>query len=242
MEYNIVGEIPGTDPKIGDEVVMIGGHFDGWHSGTGATDNAAGSAVMVEVMRILKAVYAAKGEEPRRTIRIGLWTGEEQGLIGSRAYVSQHFAESGGRGQPLSKILPEHEKLSVYYNMDNGTGKVRGVYMQGNEKVASIFRSWLAPFNDMGAATLTLNNTGGTDHLAFDGVGLPGFQFIQEPIAYSPKTHHSNMDVYDHLVAADLMQAATIIASFTYHSAQRDELIPRKEMPAGTGASPVSSR
>ncbi len=241
MEYNIFGEIPGTDPEIGDEVVMIGGHFDSWHAGTGATDNGAGSAVMVEVMRILKAVYAARGEEPRRTIRIGLWTGEEQGLMGSRAYVAQHFAESAGRGQPPSKILPEHEKLSVYYNMDNGTGKIRGVYTQGNEKVAPLFRSWLAPFNDVGAATLTLNNTGGTDHLAFDGVGLPGFQFIQEPIAYSPKTHHSNMDVYDHLISEDLMQAATIIATFTYHSAQRDEMIPRKEMPTPR-TSPVSSR
>lgn len=232
MEYNIVGEIPGTDPEVGDEVVMVGAHFDSWHAGTGATDNASGSAVMVEVMRIMKAVYADKGAGPRRTIRIALWTGEEQGLLGSRAYVNEHFAESAGRGQPPTKILPEHEKLSAYYNMDNGTGKIRGVYMQGNGKVASIFRSWLTPFNDMGAATLSLNNTGGTDHLSFDGVGLPGFQFIQEPIAYDSKTHHSNMDVYDHTIAADLMQAATIIASFTYHSAERDEMIPRKEMPA----------
>ena len=232
MEYNIIGEIPGTDPEVGDEVVMIGAHFDSWHAGTGATDNASGSSVMIEVMRIMKAVYAENGHGPRRTIRIALWTGEEQGLHGSRNYVNDHFAESAGRGRPPSKILPEHEKLSVYYNMDNGTGKIRGVYMQGNDKVAPIFRAWLAPFNSMGAATLTINNTGGTDHQSFDGVGLPGFQFIQEPIAYGSKTHHSNMDVYDHTIADDLMQAATIIASFTYHSAERDEMIPRKEMPA----------
>ena len=243
MEYNITGEIRGTDPAIGEEIVMVGGHYDSWHAGTGATDNASGSAVMMEVMRILKAVYAAKGTEPRRTIRIGLWTGEEQGLIGSREYVAQHFAESAGRGQPPSKILPEHEKFSAYYNMDNGTGKIRGVYLQGNEDVAQIFRSWLAPFEDMGASTISLNNTGGTDHQSFDGVGLPGFQFIQEPISYSPKTHHSNMDVYDHAIPEDLMQAATIIASFAYHTAERDELIPRKELPVPTGASsPMSSQ
>ena len=234
MEYNIIGEIPGTDPEVGDEVVMIGAHFDSWHAGTGATDNASGSSVMIEVMRIMKAVYAKKGTGPRRTIRIALWTGEEQGLIGSRAYVSEHFAESAGRGQPPTKFHPEYDKLSAYYNMDNGTGKVRGVYMQGNNKVAPIFRAWLAPFNDMGAATLTINNTGGTDHQSFDGVGLPGFQFIQEPIAYGPKTHHSNMDVYDHAIAEDLMQAATIIASFTYHSAERDDMMPRKELPTAT--------
>lgn len=243
MEYNIVGEIPGTDPVIGDEVVMVGAHFDSWHAGTGATDNAAGSSVMVEVMRILKSVYAQKGTSPRRTIRIALWTGEEQGLNGSRAYVSQHFAESAGRGQPPSKILPEHETFSAYYNMDNGTGKVRGVYLQGNEGVSPIFRSWLAPFNDLGAATLTLRHTGGTDHLAFDGVGLPGFQFIQEPIAYGSKTHHSNMDVYDHVIPEDLKQAATIIASFTYHTAERDEKLPRKDLPRPADtSSPISSR
>ncbi|MEZ4703361.1 MAG: M20/M25/M40 family metallo-hydrolase [Rhodothermales bacterium] len=235
MEYNIIGEIAGTDPQIGEELVMLGAHYDSWHAGTGATDNASGSAVMMEAMRILKAVYDAKGQGPRRTIRIALWTGEEQGLLGSRAYVGEHFAESAGRGQPPSRLLPDHEKFSGYFNMDNGTGKIRGVYMQGNEAVAPIFRAWLAPFNDMGAATLTLNNTGGTDHLSFDAVGLPGFQFIQEPIAYSPKTHHSNMDVYDHTIADDLKQAATIIASFVYHTAQRDEKLPRKPMPAPPG-------
>lgn len=235
MEYNVIGEIAGTDPQIGDEIVMLGAHYDSWHAGTGATDNASGSAVMMEAMRILKTVYDTRGEGPRRTIRIALWTGEEQGLLGSRAYVAEHFAESPGRGQPPTRLLPDHEKFSAYYNMDNGTGKIRGVYLQGNEEVAPIFRSWLTPFHEMGAATLTLNNTGGTDHLAFDAVGLPGFQFIQEPIAYSPKTHHSNMDVYDHIIPEDLQQAATIIASFVYHTAERDEQIPRKPLPPPPG-------
>ncbi len=232
MEYNLFGEIEGTDDSIGDEIVMLGGHFDSWHAGTGATDNAAGSAVMMEVMRILKAVYASENHGPRRTIRIGLWTGEEQGLLGSRAYVGEHFAESAGRGQPPTSFKPDHEKLSAYYNMDNGTGKVRGVYMQGNAAVAPIFRAWLAPFEDLGASTLTINNTGGTDHLSFDGVGLPGFQFIQEPISYGVKTHHSNMDVYDHTISEDLQQAATVIASFVYHTAERDQKIPRKPLQA----------
>jgi hypothetical protein len=230
MEYNVTGELDGTDPAIGDEVVILGGHYDSWHAGTGATDNATGSAVMMEAMRILKHVYAEKGTGPRRTIRIGLWTGEEQGLLGSRSYVQQHFAESDGLGQPPTALKPEHEKFSAYYNMDNGTGKIRGVYMQGNAEVEPIFRSWLQPFSDLGASTLSLQNTGGTDHLAFDAVGLPGFQFIQEPMAYSTRTHHSNMDVYDHAVADDLKQAATIIASFAYHTAERDEKLPRKKL------------
>ncbi len=230
MEYNVTGEMAGTDPDVGDELVILGGHFDSWHAGTGATDNATGCAVMMEAMRILKHVYAEKGTGPRRTIRIGLWTGEEQGLLGSRAYVRQHFAEFEGWSGPPTALKPAHGKFSAYYNMDNGTGKIRGVYLQGNEKVAPIFRSWLKPFEDLGASTLTLQNTGGTDHLAFDAVGLPGFQFIQEPIAYSTRTHHSNMDVYDHAIEDDLKQAATIIASFAYHTAERDEKLPRKEL------------
>lgn len=231
MEYNVIGEIAGTDPQIGQEIVMLGAHYDSWHAGTGATDNASGSAVMMEAMRILKKVYSDKGTAPRRTIRIGLWTGEEQGLLGSRAYVAEHFAEAAGGGEPLAKLKPAHANFSAYYNMDNGTGKIRGVYLQGNDGVGPIFRSWLAPFHDLDAATLSLNNTGGTDHLAFDAVGLPGFQFIQEPIAYSSRTHHSNMDVYDHAIDDDLMQAATIIATFAYHTAERDEKLPRKHMP-----------
>ncbi len=231
MEYNIIAEIPGTDPEVGDELVMIGAHYDSWHAGTGATDNASGSAAMMEAMRILKKVYAEKGTGPRRTIRIALWTGEEQGLIGSRAHVNKNFAESAGRGQPPTTFHDDYDKFSAYYNMDNGTGRIRGVYMQGNQAVEPIFRQWLAPFRDLGASTLTIDNTRGTDHLSFDGVGLPGFQFIQDRIAYSPKTHHSNMDVLDHAIEADLKQAATIIASFVYHTSERDEKLPRKPLP-----------
>lgn len=236
MERNVIADIPGTDPQLKDQVVMLGGHFDSWHSGTGATDNGSGSAVMMEAIRLISVMMRETGVKPRRTIRIGLWSGEEQGLLGSRAYVKQHFAQRAPRENRraptvLSKILPAHAKLSAYYNLDNGTGKVRGVYLQGNQKIAPIFRAWLEPFRDLGAATLTLNNTGGTDHLAFDGVGLPGFQFIQDPVAYSTQTHHSNMDGWDHAVADDLQQAATIIASFVWHTAQRDEMLPRKAMP-----------
>ena len=234
MQHNVIAEIPGTDPDIADQVVMMGAHFDSWHSGTGATDNGCGSAVMMEAMRLLGELTRELGKGPRRTIRVGLWSGEEQGLLGSRAYVRQHFAEPGGRDQP-AKLKPEHQKLSGYFNLDNGTGKIRGVYLQGNQAIAPIFRAWLRPFHDLEASTLTLSNTGGTDHLAFDRVGLPGFQFIQDPVAYSPRTHHSNMDNWDHAVADDLKQAATIIASFAWHTAQRDGMLPRK--PAAVEAS-----
>lgn len=221
--YNVIGEIPGTDPQLKEEVVMIGAHLDSWQAGTGATDNAAGSAVMMEVMRIIKAL----GIQPRRTIRIGLWSGEEQGLLGSRGYVKKYLADPANM-QPQ----PAHEKFSCYFNIDNGTGKIRGIYLQGNESCSPIFSSWLAPFADLGATTVTISNTGGTDHQAFDGVGLPGFQFIQDPIEYDTRTHHSNMDLYDHLIAADLKQMATIVASFVYQAAQRDQKLPRKSMPA----------
>ena len=231
MEHNVIAEIPGTDPEIGDEVVMLGAHFDSWHAATGTTDNGAGSAAMMEAVRILQNVFAEKGHGPRRTIRIALWTGEEQGLLGSRAYVNDHLAESGGRGEPPTAFHADYDKFSAYYNMDNGTGRIRGVYMQGNSGVEPIFRQWLTPFADLDASTLTISNTGGTDHLAFDAVGLPGFQFIQDRIAYSPRTHHSNMDMYDHAIEDDLKQAATIIASFVYHTAQRDEKLPRKPLP-----------
>jgi hypothetical protein len=234
MEYNIIGEIPGTDPSLGQELVMLGAHFDSWHAGTGTTDNAAGSAVMIEAVRILQEVFRETGKQPRRTIRIALWTGEEQGLLGSRAYVDQHFATMGTRGQPPTALKPDHAKFSGYYNMDNGTGKIRGVYLQGNEAVAPIFRAWLKPFADLGASTLTLSNTGGTDHLSFDAAGLPGFQFIQEQMAYSTRTHHSNMDLWDHASEEDLKQAATIIASFVYHTAQRNDKLPRKPLPGLT--------
>jgi len=239
MERNVIAEIPGVDPQIGDEVVMVGAHLDSWHAGTGATDNAAGSVVMMEVLRILKATYAELGKQPRRTIRIGLWTGEEQGLHGSRAYVNDHFATIEGWGRPPSELKPEHATFSAYYNLDNGTGKIRGVYLQGNDQVDPIFRAWLKPFYDLGAHTLTLSNTGGTDHLAFDAAGLPGFQFIQDHVAYSTRTHHSNMDVYDHAIEDDLKQAATIIAAFVYHTVERDEKLPRKPLKMAQEEAPL---
>ena len=201
---------------------MIGAHLDSWQAGTGATDNASGSAVMMEAMRILKAL----GVQPRRTIRIGLWSGEEQGLLGSRGYVKKTFADPANM-QPLT----QHEKFSAYYNIDNGTGKIRGIYLQGNADCKDIFSAWLEPFKDLCATTVTISNTGGTDHQAFDAVGLPGFQFIQDPIEYDTRTHHSNMDVYDHLIADDLKQIATIVAAFAYNTAQRDAKLPRKPMP-----------
>jgi Zn-dependent M28 family amino/carboxypeptidase len=291
MSFNVVAEIPGSDLK--DEIVMLGGHFDSWHSGTGATDNAVGCGVALEAVRILQAI----GAKPRRTIRLALWTGEEQGLLGSRAYVAEHFgrainppsgpgrgrdapparttetrtqagteptqtgsADAAGSGaqqqqqqaqqpqppQPQQQqrpqqqsrerrgtkyeLKPAHEKFCAYFNLDNGTGKVRGIYLQGNESVRPIFRAWLAPFTDQGASTLTLNNTSGTDHLSFDGVGLPGFQFIQDPLEYDTRTHHSSMDVYDRVQAEDMKQASMIMASFVYHAAMRDEKLPRKPL------------
>lgn len=223
MGYNTVAEIPGTDPKLKHEVVMLGAHLDSWHASGGATDNGAGSAVAMEAARIILAT----GLKPRRTIRVALWSGEEQGLNGSRAYVKQHFGERTGSPARLVK-KPAYEKFSAYYNMDNGTGKFRGVYLQGNSAVYSIFRTWLLPFYKMGASTLTLNNTGGTDHLSFDAIGLPGFQFIQDPIEYSPLTHHSNQDNFDRIQAADMKQNATIMAAFVYQTAMMDGKIPRK--------------
>ena len=243
--YNVVADLPGTDKK--GELVMVGAHLDSWHPGTGATDNGAGSAVMMEVMRILKAIDA----RPRRTIRIGLWGGEEQGFLGSRAYVSEHFASrpepprgagddempSYMRNEPPAPMTlkPDHAKLSAYFNLDNGTGKVRGIYLQENAALKPVFEAWLEPVKDLGATRVTMNTTGGTDHIPFDGVGLPGFQFIQDPIEYMDGTffgtHHTNMDVYDRLQREDLMQAAVVIATFAYNAAMRDELLPRKPLP-----------
>jgi carboxypeptidase Q len=223
--FNVIAEIPGTDLK--DEVVMIGAHLDSWHSGTGTTDNAAGSAVMMEAMRIIKSL----GVSPRRAIRIGLWGGEEQGLIGSRNYVKRTFGERKDRSFPYDSIetKPAAEKFSVYFNMDNGTGKYRGIYMQGNENATSVFRRWFQPFESMGASTLTLLTTGGTDHLSFDAIGLPGFQFIQDPIEYSSRTHHTSMDLYDKALEPDLKQNATITAAFAWLAANRDQKFPRKQ-------------
>jgi carboxypeptidase Q len=225
MSRNIIAEIPGTDLK--DEVVIFGAHIDSWHCGTGATDNAAGTTVMMEAARILMETIKETGVQPRRTLRLALWTGEEQGLLGSRAYVKDHYADLDSMGSVIA-YKPAQEKVSAYYNLDNGTGKIRGIYLQGNPDVQGIFRTWLDPFKDLEANTITLSNTGGTDHQSFDRVGIPGFQFIQDPVAYSTRTHHSNMDNLDHLIEDDLKQAATIVASFVIHTAQRDEKLPRK--------------
>jgi hypothetical protein len=214
---NIIGEIPGG--KKADEVVMIGAHFDSWHAGTGATDNGAGSAVMIEVMRILKTLNVSMD----RTVRIGLWSGEEEGLYGSEYYVKQHL------GDPKTmKLTPEHAKFSGYFNLDNGSGKIRGVYLQENDAMRPLFEAWLAPFRDEGATTITIKNTGGTDHLSFDAVGLPGFQFIQDPLDYGSITHHSSMDTYDHAVASDLMEASAVIAAVVYQAANSPVMMPRK--------------
>ena len=232
MEHNVIAEIPGTDPTLGDEIVMIGAHYDSWHAGTGATDNAAGSAVMMETMRILKKVYEDLGHGPRRTIRLALWTGEEQGLYGSRAYVAERVAVPGETGQPPMSVGPEYDRISAYYNLDNGTGRIRGIYLQGNEALRPMFREWFAPFSDMEASTISAKNTTGTDHLSFDAVGVPGFQFIQDGIEYGPRTHHTNMDVFDRLVEDDLKQNATIMAAFVYNTSERDEMVSRKAFSA----------
>jgi hypothetical protein len=217
---NVIGELPGGRRK--DEIVMIGAHLDSWHGGTGATDNAAGSAVMIEVMRILKTLNLRLD----RTVRLGLWSGEEQGLLGSRAYVTQHFA-----AREDMKLKPDHAKLSGYFNIDNGSGKIRGIYLQGNDAMRPIFEAWFKPFQDLGADTVSIRNTGGTDHQSFDAVGLPGFQFIQDGLEYDSRTHHSNMDVYDRVQRGDMMQMAAIVASFVYNAANRDEILPRKPLP-----------
>jgi len=218
--FNVVGEIPGSDKA--DELVMIGAHFDSWHTGTGATDNAAGSAVMLEAMRLLKTTSVRL----RRTVRIGLWGGEEEGLLGSKEYVKAHFADPA-----TMQLKPEHAKLAGYFNVDNGTGLIRGVYLQGNEAVAPIFQQWMEPFRNLGMTTLTIRNTGGTDHLSYDAVGLPGFQFIQDEVEYNARTHHSNMDVYERIQPNDMMRNAVIVATFVYDAANRDEKLPRKPLP-----------
>jgi hypothetical protein len=226
--FNIVGDIPGSDPRLKDEVVMLGAHFDSWAGGTGATDNAAGSAVMLEALRILKTLNLPM----KRTVRIGLWTGEEQGLIGSNAYVRQHFGYVDSTGQHFT---PDWQKLSGYFNVDNGTGAIRGVYAEHNTAVVPIFKQWLEPFKDLGASTVTLAPTTGTDHQSYDRIGLPGFQFIQDEIDYGSRTHHTNMDLYERLVPHDMMQNAVIVAAFVYNAANRDELLPRKPAPTTGG-------
>ena len=239
--FDTVAEIPGTDPKLKEQVVMVGGHLDSWIAGTGATDNGAGTIVAMEAVRILKVL----GVKPRRTIRIALWTGEEQGLFGSKGYVSQHFGSAKTSTTPDQMQLPEFMRraagplevkaeqklISGYFNVDNGSGKIRGIYTQGNAGIASIFAQWMEPLKDLGVTTITNRNTGGTDHLSFDAVGIPGFQFIQDSLDYETRTHHSNEDVYERLQAADLKQIATVEAIFLYNAAQRDQMLPRKPLP-----------
>jgi carboxypeptidase Q len=237
--YNTVAEIPGTDPK--GEIVLAGAHLDSYEAGTGATDNAAGCAVMMEAVRILKAL----GVKPRRTIRIGLWSGEEQGLYGSNAYVIDHL---GSRPEPKDaeddtpaydrpasagpfRTRPEHAKLSAYFNMDNGGGRIRGIYAQENAAAVPLFEAWLRPLRDLGATAVTMQTTDATDHIPFDAAGIPAFQFVQDELDYGTHTHHSNMDVFDHLDAADLKQASVVVATFLYQAAMRPERLPRKTLP-----------
>lgn len=239
--FDTVAEIPGTDPKLKDEVVMVGGHLDSWAAATGATDNGAGTVVAMEVMRILNALQV----KPRRTIRIGLWTGEEQGLFGSIGYVKQHFGFVPLSTAPDQVKLPEwlrkpagplvlkpdQQKISGYFNVDNGSGKILGVYLQENIAEAPIFAQWIEPLKDLGVTAISVRNTEGTDHESFDAVGIPGFQFIQDKLDYSTRTHHSNMDTYERLQPGDLAQAATVEAIFVYNAAMRDQMLPRKPLP-----------
>lgn len=238
--YDTVAEIPGTDPKLKDQLVMLGGHMDSWHAGEGATDNGSGVAAAMEAVRLLKQL----GAQPRRTVRVVLWSGEEEGLLGSRGYVKNHFGSRPESTNPRDRdvpafmrppsgpleLKPEQKLVSVYFNLDNGTGRIRGIYTQGNGAVAPIFQKWMEPFRDLGMTTLTMRNTGGTDHLSFDAVGIPAFQFIQDPMDYGTLTHHSNLDVYEHVRPEDMKQAAAIMAAFVYNAAMCDDMMPRKPM------------
>ncbi len=239
--FDTVAEIPGTDPNLKDQVVMLGGHLDSWIAGTGATDNGAGTIVAMEAVRILKALDV----KPRRTIRIALWTGEEQGIFGSKGYCTIHFGAAKTSTAPEQmqlpefmrrasgplEVKPEQKLISAYFNVDNGSGKIRGIYTQGNAAIAPIFAQWIAPLKDLDVSTITMRNTGGTDHLSFDAVGIPGFQFIQDTLDYDSRTHHSNEDVVERLQPADLKQIATVEAIFVYNAAQRDQMMPRKPLP-----------
>jgi hypothetical protein len=219
--FNVIGEIPGTTKA--DEVVMVGGHFDSWHMATGATDNGAGSGVTMEVMRILKSLNLKMD----RTVRMAMWSGEEEGLLGSAAYVKEHFADPA-----VMKPTPEWDKLAAYFNVDNGTGRIRGIYLQQNEMCRPIFEQWFAALKDLTPGVITIRNTGGTDHQSFDRVGLPGFQFIQDPMDYETRTHHSNMDVYDRIQQPDMEQMSVVEAVFVYLAATRPDKLPRNDMPA----------
>ena len=219
--FNLLAELPGTD--LADEVVILGAHFDSTHASTGATDNAAGVAAMMEAARILQAVDA----RPRRTIRVALWGGEEEGLLGSRAYVRRHYADLR-----TMELLPDHAEVSAYYNLDNGAGRIRGIWLQGNAAAAPLFEDWMRDLADLGVTTIGRRSTRGTDHVPFDNVGLPGFQFIQDRLEYNSRTHHSNMDVYDRVQRDDLLQMAVVAATFAYRTAMLDERLPRKTLPA----------
>lgn len=239
MAYNTLAELPGGSRK--NELVIIGAHLDSWHTGTGASDNAAGVAVMMEAMRILKAI----GVKPKRTVRIALWSGEEQGLVGSSEYVKRHFAELPEPADPKLKGLPrslqenplpavlkpDHKRVSVYFNYDNGGGKIRGIYAQENLAAADIFRQWIAPMQDLGVSVVTNRNTGSTDHVSFDRVGIPGFQFVQDNLDYFTHVHHTHLDGLDHVQADDLKQSAVVVASMVYLAAMRDGMLPRKPLP-----------
>jgi Zn-dependent M28 family amino/carboxypeptidase len=228
--FNVIGEIKGTDKAT--ELVVVGAHLDTVHLGKGATDNAAGVAVVMEAVRLLKVLALPM----RRTVQIGLWTGEEQGMLGSMAFVDKYFFQ-----RPIRQLRAGHAKLSVYFNVDNGTGAIRGVNMQGNTQAKPVFEAWMAPFKSMGMTTLSDRGVGGTDHLSFDNIGLPGFQFIQDPIEYDTLTHHTNKDTFDRLQKDDLMKNAAIVASWVYLAANRAEMLPRKPLPAGVypAGSPV---
>ncbi|MGA7155865.1 MAG: M20/M25/M40 family metallo-hydrolase [Acidobacteriaceae bacterium] len=243
--YNTIAEIPGTDPALKDEVVMVGGHLDSWIAGTGATDNGAGAIAAMEAMRILTAL----GVKPRRTIRIGLWSGEEEGVFGSAGYVENHFATLHFSNDPKDAdvpvflqpmtapptMKPEGAKLDAYFNMDNGTGKLLGIYAEGNVGIGAIFAQWMKPLRDLGMTTVSERNTGSTDHVPFQMAGLPGFQFIQDPRDYDSRTHHTNLDTYEHLSEPDLKQAAVVEAIFLYDAAMRDAMLPRPTMPFNGG-------
>jgi Zn-dependent M28 family amino/carboxypeptidase len=223
---NVIAEIPGSDPA--GELVLLGAHLDSWHSSTGATDNGAGVAVMMEAMRILKSV----GVRPRRTIRIALWGGEEQGLMGARAYVREHLGDA-------ANPKPEYQRLSAYYNLDNGAGRIRGVWMQGNVAITPIFAQWIEPLKGLGVSVLAPRSTSGSDYVPFDDVGIPAFQFIQDRLEYNSRTHHSNMDTFDRLQRDDLIQASIVLANFAYHTAMRSALLPRKAMAAAPTTRPT---
>jgi Zn-dependent M28 family amino/carboxypeptidase len=229
--FNVIADLPGTDPS--GEIVMIGAHLDSGQSATGATDNGTGSAVIMEAMRILRA----SGAKPRRTIRLALWGGEEQGYAGARAYVRDHLADA-----KTMQIKPEHGLISAYYNLDNGTGKIRGMWMQGNLAITPIFSQWIEPLKGFGVSTLSPRIVSGSDYVAFDEVGVPAFQFIQDRLEYNSRTHHSNMDVYDRVQRGDVIQASVVLASFAYNTAMRAEKLPRKPLPAAAPASKTTTQ